>query len=145
MVIGCVKRFNAVVMGIFCLALMLSACAASGGHSAHRAELGVPAYPGWVEKRKDDRGDPKTGVHFYKYEYFSDDPVDRIVTFYEKKTGREAAKNQMTGIFTITGRDGLMINVMGSDEGVPQVDQASQKVVKKWRSLITIMKSEQEH
>ena len=105
-------------------------------------ELGVPVYPGWVEKRKDQSMDPGTGVRMYKYEYFSDDPVNRIVSFYEKQIGRQAAENKITGIFTITAQDGAMIEVLGSSEGVPQMDAQGDKIIKKWRALITIMKME---
>ncbi|GEM_PF-1828704 len=109
---------------------------------AKQTELGVPVYPGWVEKRKDQSVDPGTGVRMYKYEYFSDDPVNRIVSFYEKQTGRQAAESRVTGIYTITGQDGVMINVLGSSEGIAQMDAKGEKIVKKWRSLITIMKME---
>jgi hypothetical protein len=86
--------------------------------------------------------DPGTGVRMYKYEYFSDDPVNRIVSFYEKQIGRQAAENKITGIFTITAQDGAMIEVLGSSEGVPQMDAQGDKIIKKWRALITIMKME---
>ncbi len=109
---------------------------------AKQTELGVPVYPGWVEKRKDQSVDSGTGVRMYKYEYFSDDPVNRIVSFYEKQTGRQAAENKITGIFTITAQDGAMIEVLGSSEGVPQMDAQGEKIIKKWRALITIMKME---
>lgn len=109
---------------------------------AKQTELGVPVYPGWVEKRKDQSVDSGTGVRMYKYEYFSDDPVNRIVSFYEKQTGRQAAENKITGIFTITAQDGAMIEVLGSSEGVPQMDAKGEKIIKKWRALITIMKME---
>ncbi|MCI0527129.1 MAG: hypothetical protein L0Y56_06770 [Nitrospira sp.] len=109
---------------------------------AKQTELGIPVYPGWVEKRKDQSVDSGTGVRMYKYEYFSDDPVNRIVSFYEKQTGRQAAENKATGIYTITGQDGIMINVLGSSEGVPQIDAKGEKIIKKWRALITIMKME---
>ncbi len=109
---------------------------------AKQTELGVPVYPGWVEKRKDQSVDSGTGVRMYKYEYFSDDPVNRIVSFYEKQTGKQAAENKITGIFTITAQDGAMIEVLGSSEGVPQMDAKGEKIIKKWRALITIMKME---
>lgn len=133
------------LLGLFFLVFAVSGCTKSGIKTAMHTELGVPAYPGWMEKRKDERGDPTTGVYWYKYEYYSDDPAERIVSYYEDQTGREAARNPVTGIYTITGREGVMINVVGSEEGVPQMDRANQKLVKKWRSLITIMKTEQAH
>jgi hypothetical protein len=129
-------------MGVMVLGFLMASWAIAGPAPVKQTELGVPVYPEWVEKRKDHQSDPNTGVHFYKYEYFSDDAVERVVSFYEKKMGREAAENKLTGIYTIVGADGVMVNIMGAPEGIPQVDEASGKIIKNWRSLITIMKTE---
>ena len=131
-----------IVVGSIVLLSFLQASTMAGMKPAKQTELGVPVYPGWTEKRKDQSVDSGTGVRMYKYEYFSDDPVNRIVSFYEKQTGRQAAENKITRIFTITAQDGAMIEVLGSSEGVPQMDDKGEKIIKKWRALIKIMKME---
>lgn len=109
---------------------------------ATQTELGVPVYPGSEVKRKDDLEDPNTGAHWYKYEYFSDDVADKVIAFYERHTGKKAFENQNTQIFTINAPDGVMINVFSPSYGIPQKIAGGEKVIKTWKTLITVMKVE---
>ena len=40
--------------------------------------LGVPSYPGWVVHRMDDKADTSGKTHLYQYQYYSDDPAQKI-------------------------------------------------------------------
>ena len=105
--------------------------------------LGAPVYPGWTLNRKDDLVDKKSGAHWFQNQYFSDDPAEKVVAFYEQQTGKKAFETKDTCTFAITTSDGVVINIMGPPQGVEQRDETNQIVLKTWKSLISIIKIEQ--
>lgn len=102
-------------------------------------QLPVPAYPGWTMRQVDQRTDA-SGTHGVLFQYVSNDPADKIVRFYEKATSREAVFSKVSSMYTVYGSDGTMISVIGPHDGVPEMDQAGEKVVRVWKSMITIVR-----
>lgn len=105
--------------------------------------LGAPVYPGWTLNRKDDLVDKESGAHWYQNQYFSDDSVGKIVSFYEKQTGKKAFETKSTHTWAITTSEGVVINILAPPEGVEQRDDSNEEVIKVWKSLISIIKVEQ--
>lgn len=103
-------------------------------------QLPVPAYPGWTLRQVDQRTDNEGGTQGVLFQYVSNDPADKIVKFYEKTTSREAVFSKVSAMYTVYGSDGTMISVIGPEDGVPELDQAGEHVVRVWKSMITIVK-----
>jgi len=103
-------------------------------------QLPVPAYPGWTLRQVDQRTDNEGGTQGVLFQYVSNDPADKIVKFYEKATSREAVFSKVSAMYTVYGSDGTMISVIGPDDGVPELDEAGEHVVRVWKSMVTIVK-----
>lgn len=122
--------------------LTWSLCTLFSGHTAWAGQdpqLPVPAYPGWTLRQIDQRTDT-AGTQGVLFQYVSNDPADKIVQFYEKATGRDAVHSKVSAMYTVYGPDDTMISVIGPGDGVPELDQAGEKVVKVWKSMITIVR-----
>ncbi len=102
--------------------------------------LGVPSYPGWTVHRLDDKVDASSKVHLYQYQYYSDDPAQQIVRFYEQHIGAAASFMEATSIYTVNAPDGATVQIMAPPDGVPQTNDDGQPTGKTWKSLITIIR-----
>lgn len=103
-------------------------------------QLPVPAYPGWTLRQVDQRTDTEAGTQGILFQYVSDDPADKIVKFYENATNREAVFSKVSAMYTVYGADGTTISVIGPLDGVPELDQAGEKVIRVWKSMVTIVR-----
>jgi hypothetical protein len=103
-------------------------------------DLSVPAYPGWILRQMDRKKDRTRHTEATLYQYVSDDPADKIVDFYEDATARQAVFSSVSATYTIYTADGTMINVLSPKEGVPQLDSASERIVRTWKSMVTIIR-----
>jgi len=101
--------------------------------------LPVPAYPNWTLRQIDQKTDAEGKSHGLLFQYVSDDSADKIVRFYETATKREATFSKISAMYTVYGSGGTMINVIGPDGGVLELDQAGEHVVKVWKSMVTIV------
>lgn len=102
--------------------------------------LGVPSYPGWAVHRLDDKADDEGKTHVYQYQYYSDDPAQKIVQFYEDRIGGEASFAEPTHTYTINASGGAVIQITAPPEGVPQIDGSGEPTGKTWKALITIIR-----
>ncbi len=102
--------------------------------------LGVPSYPGWAIHRLDDKADSSGKTHLYQYQYYSNDPAQKIVSFYEQRTGASASFVEGTSTYTVNAPNGTMIQITAPPAGAPQTDDADTPTGKTWASLITIIR-----
>jgi len=103
-------------------------------------DLSVPAYPGWTLRQMDRKRDQTRNTEATLYQYVSDDPADKIVAFYETATARQAVFSKVSATYTIYTADGMTINVLSPKEGVPELDPATEHVVRTWKSMVTIIR-----
>jgi len=124
------------------LTVMLSAgtAAAAPKDGAEQTALGLPAYPGWTVHRLDDKADGSGKIHLYQYQYFSNDPAQKIVQFYEQRIGATASFMEATSTYTVNAPDGAMVQITAPPDGVSQPDDEGASTGKTWASLITIIR-----
>ena len=124
------------------LALLLGGSVATAAQKerAQQTTLGVPAYPGWAVHRLDDKADASGKTHLYQYQYYSDDPAQQIVSFYEERIGTAASFMEATSTYTVNAPDGAMIQITAPPDGIPQTNDEGQPIGKTWTSLITIIR-----
>jgi hypothetical protein len=101
--------------------------------------LGVAPYPHAVLRQSDHRIAVESATDGTLFQWVSNDSPQAVVAFYEKSTGAHAAFVAMSSTYTLYTPQGTMINVVGPKEGIPELD-ADGRLVKKWASLITIMR-----
>ena len=124
------------------LALLLGGNVATAAQKerAQQTTLGVPAYPGWAVHRLDDKADASGKTHLYQYQYYSDDPAQEIVRFYEERVDTTAVFMKDTYTYTVNAPDGAMIQITAPPDGIPQTNDEGQPTGKTWTSLITIIR-----
>ncbi|HEX9757120.1 MAG TPA: hypothetical protein VGB26_04880 [Nitrospiria bacterium] len=132
-----------ILLGGVCLLVFQPNLGFSEGGSGQETILGAPIYPGWTLNRKDDLKDKNSGAHWFQNQYFSDDTAEKIVGYYETSTGKKGYLAESTHTYAITTSDGVVINIMGPPQGVEQRDHTNTKVLKIWKTLISIIKVEQ--
>jgi hypothetical protein len=124
---------------------LLVACAARGFGaepvSADFQHLGVDPYPNAMLRQSDHRTDAGTSTEGTLYQWVSNDSPQAVIAFYEKSTGATASFMKMSSTYTLYTPQGTMINVVGPQEGIPEVDTEGRRT-KTWKSLITIMRFE---
>ncbi|MEW6682898.1 MAG: hypothetical protein AB1451_08240 [Nitrospirota bacterium] len=130
----------ALVIAITGIVLNAATGLAASKPVAKPTTLGVPSYPGWKVHRLDDKADASGETHLYQYQYYSDDSAKDIVGFYEKHLNTAASFMEPTHTYTITAKDGAMIQVTAPPDGVSQVDDDGQPTGRTWSSLITIIR-----
>jgi len=131
-----------ILVGGVCLLFFQPSLGFSEGVPGQETVLGAPVYPGWTLNRKDDLKDQNSGAHWFQNQYFSDDTAEKIVGFYEKETGKKGFLAPSTYTYAVTTADGVVINIMGPPQGIEQRDQTNTKVLKIWKTLISIIKVE---
>ena len=124
------------------LALLLGGSVATAAQKerAQQTTLGVPAYPGWAVHRLDDKMDSSGKTRLYQYQYYSDDPPQEIVRFYEERVAATAVFMKDTYTYTVIAPIGATIQITAPPDGVPQTDDAGAPTGKTWTSLITIIR-----
>ena len=124
------------------LALLLGGSVATAAQKerAQQTTLGVPAYPGWAVHRLDDKADTSGKTRLYQYQYYSDDPAQQIVSFYEERIGAAASFMEATSTYTVNTPDGAMIQITAPPDGIPQTNDEGRPTGKTWTSLITIIR-----
>ena len=124
------------------LALLLGGSVATAAQKerAQQTTLGVPAYPGWAVHRLDDKADASGKTHLYQYQYYSDDPAQEIVRFYEERVDTTAVFMKDTYTYTVNAPNGTTIQITASPDGIPQTNDEGQPTGKTWTSLITIIR-----
>ena len=132
-----------IMLGGLSLLIIQSPLGFSDSALGQEMVLGAPVYPGWTLNRKDDLKDKNSGAHWFQNQYFSDDSADQIVAFYEKKTGKKGYLAESTHTYAVTTADGVVINIMGPPQGVEQRDASNEKVLKIWKTLISIIRVDQ--
>jgi len=120
--------------------LLLSLAASTASQASQDHDLPVPAYPGWILRQVDHKTDPTHKTAGALYQYVSDDPANKIVRFYENATARQAVFSSVSATYTFYTADGMMINVLSPKEGVPELNPATEHVVRTWRSMVTIIR-----
>jgi hypothetical protein len=128
------------VLGGIGLLAVCSLATAAPTERAQQTALGLPAYPGWTVHRLDDKADGSGKIHVYQYQYFSNDPAQKIVQFYEQRIGATASFMEATSTYTVNAPDGAMVQIMAPPDGVPQTDDEGASTGKTWASLITIIR-----
>ena len=132
-------HFTVIAMLVVCAARQAGADPVSAPASAEFQHLGVALYPQAVLRQTDHRTDAGTSTEGTLYQWVSNDPPQAVVAFYEKSTGATASFMKMSSTYTLYTPQGTMINVVGPQEGIPELD-ADGRLTKKWKSLITIMR-----
>ncbi|MBI3607269.1 MAG: hypothetical protein HY207_04805 [Nitrospirae bacterium] len=131
-------------LGIFIMTLGIVLNAGIGftgsKRDAESSTLGVPSYPGWTVHRLDDKVDASGKMHVYQYQYYSDDPAQQIISFYEQHIGAKASYMAATSTHTVNAPDGAMIQITAPPDGVAQTDEAGASTGKTWKTLITIIR-----
>lgn len=115
--------------------------AAADPTSADFQHLGVKTYPNAVLRNSDHRTDTGSATEGTLYQWVSNDSAQDVVAFYERSTGATASFMKMSSTYTLYTPEGTMINVVGPKDGIPELD-AEGRLVKTWKSLITIMRFE---
>ncbi len=130
------------IMMLAAIALLLSGRLATAApmERAEQTALGLPAYPGWTVHRLDDKADSSGKTHLYQYQYYSNDPAQKIVSFYEQHIGAAASFMEATSTYTVNAPDGAMIQITAPPDGIPQTNDEGQPTGKTWTSLITIIR-----
>ncbi|MFZ5875016.1 MAG: hypothetical protein ACOYXU_01285 [Nitrospirota bacterium] len=131
------KRLSIAVIAM--LLLSAAAQAVAETNSADFQHLGVAVYPDAVLRQSDHRVAAESATDGTLFQWVSDDAPQAVVAFYEKSTGASAVFMKMSSTYTIYTSQGTMINVVGPDGGIPEVDTDG-RTTKQWKSLITIMR-----
>ncbi|HET8761542.1 MAG TPA: hypothetical protein VFN94_10755 [Nitrospiria bacterium] len=113
--------------------------AAANPNSADFQHLGVATYPNAVLRQSDHRVAAESATDGTLFQWVSNDAPQAVVAFYEKSTGATAAFMKMSSTYTLYTPQGTMINVVGPEDGIPEID-AGGRTTKTWKSLITIMR-----
>jgi hypothetical protein len=108
-------------------------------NSADFQHLGVSSYPDAVLRQSDHRVAVESSTDGTLFQWVSNDAPQAVVAFYEKSTGAKAVFMNMSSTYTLYTPQGTMINVVGPEGGIPEIDEDG-KTTKKWKSLITIMR-----
>lgn len=124
-----------IVMSLVCAARP----AAADPSLADFQHLGVATYPNAVLRQSDHRVAAESATDGTLFQWVSNDAPQAVVAFYEKSTGATAAFTKMSSTYTLYTPQGTMINVVGPEDGIPEID-ADGRTTKKWKSLITIMR-----
>ena len=133
------KRLGTVII-VLSIVLNASIGITASKRAAEPTTLGVPSYPGWTVHRLDDKADASGKMHLYQYQYYSDDPAQQIVSFYEQRVGATASFMEATSTYTVNAPDGAMVHITAPADGVAQTDDAGASTGKTWKALITIIR-----